>query len=118
MFRFPLTKLLDEQACYDFLLDVLHPDGLHLGARVFELPHGAVLLLQIMSWGLKVIFFCWLQLMIRWTFPRFRPDQRHLAAGFAQTIDRVPDFHLLILLFDEHGDASLLEVHGVLLGKS
>jgi NADH-quinone oxidoreductase subunit H len=22
-----------------------------------------------------VIFFCWLQLSIRWTLPRFRPDQ-------------------------------------------
>ena len=25
---FPLLDLLDEQACYDFLLDALHPDGL------------------------------------------------------------------------------------------
>jgi NADH-quinone oxidoreductase subunit H len=25
--------------------------------------------------GLKTIFLCWLQLMIRWTFPRFRYDQ-------------------------------------------
>ncbi len=28
MMQFPLTTLLDEQACYDFLLQVLHPDGL------------------------------------------------------------------------------------------
>ena len=26
--RFPLTDLLMEQACYDFLLNILHPDGL------------------------------------------------------------------------------------------
>ncbi len=29
MLQFPLDDLLDEQACHDFLLRVLHPDGLH-----------------------------------------------------------------------------------------
>ena len=29
MLEFPLTEVLDEQACYDFLLRTLHPDGLH-----------------------------------------------------------------------------------------
>jgi transposase-like protein len=29
MLQFPLDALLDEQACYAFLLRVLHPDGLH-----------------------------------------------------------------------------------------
>ena len=29
MLRFPLDGLLDEQACYEFLLHILHPDGLH-----------------------------------------------------------------------------------------
>jgi NADH-quinone oxidoreductase subunit H len=38
-------------------------------------PHGLVVLVQIVFWTFKVIFFCWLQLMIRWTLPRFRPDQ-------------------------------------------
>jgi len=33
MMQFPLTTLLDEQACYEFLLHVLHPDGL-------ACPHG------------------------------------------------------------------------------
>ena len=28
MLQFPLDDLLDEHACYDFLLHVLHPDGL------------------------------------------------------------------------------------------
>src|SRR4051794_39383473 len=28
MMQFPLNTLLDEQACYDFLLHVLHPGGL------------------------------------------------------------------------------------------
>ena len=36
MLQFPLDDLLDEQACYDFLLQVLHPDGLHC-------PHGHAL---------------------------------------------------------------------------
>ncbi len=29
MLQVPLDDLLDEQACHDFLLRVLHPDGLH-----------------------------------------------------------------------------------------
>ncbi len=33
MLQFPLDDLLDDQACYTFLLQVLHPDGLHC-------PHG------------------------------------------------------------------------------
>ncbi len=53
----------------------LHSDGLHFGARYLALPHVAVLIIQTTVWGLKVVFFCWLQLMIRWTLPRIRPDQ-------------------------------------------
>jgi transposase-like protein len=33
MLQFPLNDMLDEQACHEFLLRVLHPDGLHC-------PHG------------------------------------------------------------------------------
>ena len=29
MLRFPVTELLNEQKCYDFLLTLLHPNGLH-----------------------------------------------------------------------------------------
>jgi len=29
MLIFPIDELMDEQACYDFLLKVLHPKGLH-----------------------------------------------------------------------------------------
>ncbi len=32
MMEFPITELMDEQACYDFLLGVLHPQGLHCPA--------------------------------------------------------------------------------------
>ena len=48
---------------------------IHLFGRDLPMVHGLVLLLQIAGWGMKVITFCWLQLIIRWTFPRFRPDQ-------------------------------------------
>jgi NADH-quinone oxidoreductase subunit H len=41
----------------------------------FQLAHGAVVGLQMVSFGFKVVFFCWLQLAIRWTLPRFRVDQ-------------------------------------------
>ena len=29
MIAFPIQSLMDEQACYDYLLSVLHPQGLH-----------------------------------------------------------------------------------------
>lgn len=41
----------------------------------FALPHAAVVGLQILSFGIKVILFCAVQLAIRWTLPRFRADQ-------------------------------------------
>ncbi|HRI48796.1 MAG TPA: NADH-quinone oxidoreductase subunit NuoH [Pseudomonadota bacterium] len=45
------------------------------GFLSWELPHLVVVLLQIVVWSAKVLFLCWLQLLIRWTLPRFRPDQ-------------------------------------------
>jgi NADH-quinone oxidoreductase subunit H len=53
----------------------LGPDGFHFGSSHLAIPHGAVLLIQTTAWAFKIVFFCWLQLMIRWTYPRFRPDQ-------------------------------------------
>jgi len=44
--------------------------GWHAG-----LPHGVVTAMQVGAFVLKVLFLCWLQLMIRWTVPRFRYDQ-------------------------------------------
>lgn len=40
-----------------------------------DLAHGAVIALQLVSFLAKLVFFCWLQLMVRWTLPRFRYDQ-------------------------------------------
>lgn len=48
----------------------LFPWGVTIG-----LPHLLVAALQIASFSLKVLFFCWLQILIRWTLPRFRYDQ-------------------------------------------
>jgi NADH-quinone oxidoreductase subunit H len=49
----------------------LHDDGFGF----FKLPYIAVVLLRSGVWGLKILLLCWLQLLIRWTLPRFRPDQ-------------------------------------------
>ena len=38
-------------------------------------PHLLVTLLQVACFSLKVFFFCFLQLSIRWALPRVRPDQ-------------------------------------------
>jgi NADH-quinone oxidoreductase subunit H len=56
---------------------------LHLSVSVYsmftgwgtEVPHFMVILVGMLTWGIKVAVFCWLQLLIRWTLPRFRYDQ-------------------------------------------
>lgn len=58
----------------------LYPDGLHIHigkTELFSSPvsHPVVILLGFLSFVLKVVFMCWLQLTIRWTLPRFRYDQ-------------------------------------------
>jgi hypothetical protein len=40
-----------------------------------EVPHFMVVLVGMLTWGIKVAAFCWLQMLIRWTLPRFRYDQ-------------------------------------------
>ncbi len=40
-----------------------------------ELPHVMVVAVGMLTWGIKVYALCWLQLLIRWTLPRFRYDQ-------------------------------------------
>ena len=51
-------------------------DGFHFpwGTAV-ALPSLVVALLQVTAFALKVIAFTWLQIVIRWTLPRFRYDQ-------------------------------------------
>ena len=51
-------------------------DGFHFpGGAEWLLPHWAVVILQVAAFNIKVFFFCWLQVLIRWTYPRFRYDQ-------------------------------------------
>ena len=45
------------------------------GGSVLFLPHGLVVALQFLMFGLKVVLLSVLQLLIRWTLPRFRADQ-------------------------------------------
>ena len=39
------------------------------------LPHLLIVLAQVPAFLAKVFFFCWFQILIRWTLPRFRYDQ-------------------------------------------
>lgn len=51
-------------------------DGFHFPwGGALPLPHLMVVLLQAGAFTLKVVFFCWLQILVRWTLPRFRYDQ-------------------------------------------
>ena len=51
-------------------------DGFHFPwGTAWLLPQVAVVLLQVAAFTLKVVFFCWLQILIRWSVPRFRYDQ-------------------------------------------
>jgi NADH-quinone oxidoreductase subunit H len=54
----------------------LAADGFHWpwGGQ-WGLPHGVVILMQLLAFNVKIVFFCWLQILIRWTYPRFRYDQ-------------------------------------------
>ncbi len=54
----------------------LMSDGFHFpwGAGL-ALPQWSVALLQVSSFMVKVLLFCWLQVLIRWSFPRLRYDQ-------------------------------------------
>jgi NADH-quinone oxidoreductase subunit H len=51
-------------------------DGFHFPwGGVWLLPQLTVAVLQVAAFTLKVVFFCWLQILLRWTVPRFRYDQ-------------------------------------------
>jgi NADH-quinone oxidoreductase subunit H len=51
-------------------------EGLALpGMETIALPGALVTLAQVGAFTLKVVFFCWLQILVRWTVPRFRYDQ-------------------------------------------
>jgi NADH-quinone oxidoreductase subunit H len=45
------------------------------GGVTLALPNIVIVVMQLLSFLIKVVFFCWLQIMVRWTLPRFRYDQ-------------------------------------------
>jgi len=54
----------------------LSADGFHWPwGGAWLLPHGIVIALQVLAFNVKVFFFCWFQILVRWTYPRFRYDQ-------------------------------------------
>ncbi|MFQ5640870.1 MAG: NADH-quinone oxidoreductase subunit H [bacterium] len=53
----------------------LAPDGFYFPWGTWILENWAVALIQVAGFTLKVMFFLWLQMTIRWTLPRFRYDQ-------------------------------------------
>ncbi|MBM3293613.1 MAG: NADH-quinone oxidoreductase subunit H [Candidatus Aminicenantes bacterium] len=54
----------------------LAADGFHWpwGGH-WALARWLVVVLQVLAFQAKVVFFCWLQILIRWTYPRLRYDQ-------------------------------------------
>jgi NADH-quinone oxidoreductase subunit H len=42
---------------------------------LYNMPHWIVSLIQVLTFGAKLIAVAWFSLMIRWTLPRFRYDQ-------------------------------------------
>jgi len=52
------------------------PDGFHFPwGGSFAVSHWTYVLMGVASFSLKVLFFCWLFMQLRWTLPRFRYDQ-------------------------------------------
>ncbi|HEY6420152.1 MAG TPA: complex I subunit 1 family protein [Candidatus Binataceae bacterium] len=54
----------------------LYRDGFHLpGGAFIHVNHIVVALLGVIAFWVKTIVLCWIQILIRWTLPRFRYDQ-------------------------------------------
>jgi NADH-quinone oxidoreductase subunit H len=56
-------------------LPFLEDYGFDFFGLVIGVPHAGVIGLQVITFVLKLVVLIWLQLMIRWSLPRFRYDQ-------------------------------------------
>jgi NADH-quinone oxidoreductase subunit H len=63
-------------AATDAIYWAAHPDAVPANTIFGQAaPHFAVVVLRVASFLAKLVFFCWLQILIRWTLPKFRYDQ-------------------------------------------
>ncbi len=54
----------------------LYDDGFHFpGGSSIPLSNWLVVAVQVLSFHIKVVFWAWFLLLVRWTLPRFRYDQ-------------------------------------------
>jgi NADH-quinone oxidoreductase subunit H len=56
-------------------LPFLEDYGFDFFGHVIGVPHVGVIALQVLTFIVKLVILIWLQLMIRWSLPRFRYDQ-------------------------------------------
>ncbi len=60
----------------DTLYWAAHPDLTPMNSLFgWEVPHVVVVLTRVLAFVGKVVFFCWLLILVRWTLPKFRYDQ-------------------------------------------
>jgi len=63
-------------AATDYWYWAQHPDLMPTNAIFgMAVPHALIIVARVGAFLLKVVFFCWLQILIRWTLPKFRYDQ-------------------------------------------
>jgi len=90
MMDFPMARVIDEQACYDWLVELLHPDGLCCPrghpvavAGVHKRHRAPVLVYQCNGLGCRAVYNAFTGTM--WANAQWRPSQIvQLLQGVAQ----------------------------------